>query len=378
MSTTPGTIMIVDDEPRNLGVLDAMLRQAGYEVAAFPRGAPALAAAPDIRPDLILLDIRMPDMDGYEVCRRLKGDAALKDIPIMFLSALSETGDKLRAFEAGAVDYLCKPLSLQDVLARVRTHLALRRQSLLLEALVARRTRELDASNRRLRAIDEDRTHWLRMMSHELRTPLTGIFCIADSLFRKFSSDSDAQSMRADYDLSCIRIRKLLDDATTLATLDSPDDVPETETVNVTRALHDAIAEARGMARDVRFSLSLARAEDFRATASRPLMTRALADLLITAACCTPRGGTVTAETLADGEGAVIRMTTDGRSLPEEDLAMFFEIGGQRTLLKGGADFGLGPALAYRILKLFGATASVRNGSRAGIVIDVRLPLAPA
>src|SRR5580704_4858641 len=99
-------IMVVDDNPANLKLLGDMLLQQGYEVRVFPLGRLALAAAKKNPPDLILLDINMPEMNGYEVCTRLKSHAALSDIPVIFLSALNESEDKLKAFRSGAVDYI--------------------------------------------------------------------------------------------------------------------------------------------------------------------------------------------------------------------------------------------------------------------------------
>ena len=103
---SPKTILIVDDTPENLRVLLELLKQQGYKVRAVPNGKLALQAAASEPPDLILLDIMMPEMDGYEVCRRLKQDAKLCEIPVLFLSALGETLDKVRAFDVGGVDYV--------------------------------------------------------------------------------------------------------------------------------------------------------------------------------------------------------------------------------------------------------------------------------
>lgn len=137
---TPPSILIVDDVPANLHLLSGMLREHGYRVRPAPSGALALEAARHTPPDLVLLDINMPEMDGFEVCRRLKADPALQDIPVLFVSALGETEDKLRAFKKGGQDYITKPFQVEEVLARVRTHLSLRR---------ARRT--LEEQNRVLR-----------------------------------------------------------------------------------------------------------------------------------------------------------------------------------------------------------------------------------
>jgi serine phosphatase RsbU (regulator of sigma subunit) len=121
-----GNIMVVDDQPANLKLLEDMLRQQGYRVRSFPRGRLALLAAAQQPPDLILLDITMPEMDGYEVCRQLKSDERLSRIPVIFLSALGDTADKVKAFQSGGVDYVTKPFHLEEVQARVHTHIELR------------------------------------------------------------------------------------------------------------------------------------------------------------------------------------------------------------------------------------------------------------
>ena len=120
-----GNIMAVDDNPANLKLLEGMLRQEGYQVRSFPRGRLALAAAAEDLPELILLDIDMPEMTGYEVCQSLKSDERLAPIPVIFLSALGESADKLKAFQVGGVDYISKPFQLEEVEARVDTHIKL-------------------------------------------------------------------------------------------------------------------------------------------------------------------------------------------------------------------------------------------------------------
>ncbi len=123
-------IMVVDDTPANLHLLSAMLQKRGYSVRPVTDGARAIAAAEAEPPDLVLLDIMMPDMSGYEVCEKLKaakGELAhLREIPIIFISALNEVWDKVKAFNLGGVDYITKPFQEEEVFARLETHLALR------------------------------------------------------------------------------------------------------------------------------------------------------------------------------------------------------------------------------------------------------------
>ena len=122
-----GNIMVVDDNPANLKLLEDMLRQHKYEVRSFPLGRLALAAADQDPPDLILLDINMPEMNGYEVCEHLKSSARLSGIPVIFLSALDAVEDKVKGFRSGGVDYIAKPFQFDEVQARVETHIKLRR-----------------------------------------------------------------------------------------------------------------------------------------------------------------------------------------------------------------------------------------------------------
>jgi sigma-B regulation protein RsbU (phosphoserine phosphatase) len=136
-------ILIVDDTPANLRLLSQMLAEQGYHVRPVPDGPLALAAVQAEPPDLILLDIRMPEMDGYEVCKRLKVDALTRDIPIIFISALDATQDKVKAFSAGGVDYVTKPFQAKEVLARVETHLALRELQKQLQDANEKMAREL-------------------------------------------------------------------------------------------------------------------------------------------------------------------------------------------------------------------------------------------
>jgi DNA-binding response OmpR family regulator len=132
--TDTADILIVDDTPANLHLLTRILQQNGYKVRTVASGDLALKAVDAALPDLILLDITMPCMDGYEVCARLKANAPTKEIPVIFISALDELLDKFKAFAVGGVDYITKPFQVTEVLARVKTHLALQEMRRRLEA----------------------------------------------------------------------------------------------------------------------------------------------------------------------------------------------------------------------------------------------------
>jgi PAS domain S-box-containing protein len=138
-----GRILVVDDKPANLRLLTKLLNDHGYTVHAANSGELVIQFLRTTIPDLVLLDIRMPEMDGYQVCERLKADSRTADIPVIFVSAADEALDKVRAFGCGGVDYVVKPFQEEEVLARVATHLSLRRLQKHLGDLVDERTAEL-------------------------------------------------------------------------------------------------------------------------------------------------------------------------------------------------------------------------------------------
>jgi len=161
--------MVVDDTVANLKLLEGMLGKQGYRVRSFPRGRLALAAATREMPDLILLDIQMPEMNGFEVCEHLKADPTVAPIPVMFISAQHEAMDKVRAFAVGGVDYVTKPFQFAEVEARVRTHLELRRQKL-----------ELQHSYQRLQELELLRDNLAHMVVHDMRSPLFAMMMSLD------------------------------------------------------------------------------------------------------------------------------------------------------------------------------------------------------
>jgi len=165
------SVLVVDDTLENLRLLSRMLGEKGYEIRAVTNGRQALLAVEHDPPDLILLDINMPEMNGFEVCRRLKWQPASRDIPVIFLTALNDTADKVRAFEAGAVDFITKPFQIEEVHARVRTHLELRRA-----------LRQVAASYHALRTLEGLRDDLVHMIVHDMGSPLTAVLARLDAI----------------------------------------------------------------------------------------------------------------------------------------------------------------------------------------------------
>jgi len=161
------SIVIVDDNPNNLYVLSGILQQDGYKVRPSTNGEVAIRSIVSFPPDLVLLDVRMPGMDGYEVCRRMKSNALVKGIPVIFISALQDTEDKVAAFKAGGVDYITKPFQLEEVLARVHTHLSLYRLQRNLEGMVNVRTQELQQA---MQSLAESKQRYTDILEQTIQT----------------------------------------------------------------------------------------------------------------------------------------------------------------------------------------------------------------
>lgn len=162
--TRQPVILVVDDTPANLQLISEIFSGRGYEIRAALSGRLALQSARQSPPDLILLDVNMPDVDGYEVCRQLKADTSLRDIPIIFISALQESASIVKAFTVGGIDYITKPFQVSEVLARVQTHLQLRRQQ-----------QELQENHKQLQMLEDLRDNLVHMIVHDLRNPLWNV-----------------------------------------------------------------------------------------------------------------------------------------------------------------------------------------------------------
>src|SRR5258708_2135295 len=175
-----GNILIVDDTIANLDFLSSLLEHQGYEIRGVTTGQLALPAIHSEPPDLILLDIKLPDISGYEICQELKQDPTTSDIPIIFISALDEAVDKVKAFGVGGNDYITKPFQIEEVMVRIDYQLTMHRQRQQIE----QQTAAIEALREQERAhfenLNRTKDQFLAMASHDLKNPIMVIMGMAD------------------------------------------------------------------------------------------------------------------------------------------------------------------------------------------------------
>ena len=373
-------IMIVDDNPANLKLLEDMLVEQGHQVRSFPLGRLALAAAKKRKPNLILLDINMPEMNGYEVCKRLKSVAELSSIPVVFLSALGETEDKVKAFQCGGADYVSKPFRFEEVHARVETHLALhalqcalQRQNEQLEEAVAARTHELSIANQRLTTLDRSKSDFLSLISHEFRTPLNGLLGVSEIILEQASAGAENRELKGMYKRSRQRIISILEDASLLTEIDVSAERFKSAPVSLNAVINLAIRSVAPFAESRHVKLIPPTADLGHVVGDEGLLAKAVDALVETAIKFSERGETVCVLPKGGTTSQALIIDSHGRTIPEAHLAKFFDLFSISEAITPGGDLGVRPALAQRILSLFGGSVSAANRGQAGIRLTICL-----
>jgi len=376
MLVPQGDILIVDDNAANLDLLGAVLRERQYRVRAVPSGPMALEAARRHPPELVMLDVNMPGMDGYETCEAFKKDASLARIPIIFISALDDPLDKVKAFRVGGRDYVTKPFSAEEVLVRVEHQVNLGR---LQRELEIQNQNLLDA-NLKLKEVNTLKTNFTAMLVHDLRSPLTVLGLVLEMMQGGGSVSAEALG-RAE--ASCTRIKTLLDEMLEIYRSDSGQIPIEFKEVQPILWLTTLLAPYHLRATAVGLEFQLALPETLPVIRGDEVkLDRALVNLVDNAFKFTPRGGAVRVEANVEFGAGVesglrflrLSVIDTGRGIPPGDLPFIFDPFRQSERSDAGRGVGLGLAIVQRLVAAHNGQIRAQSQPGFGSNFSILLP----
>jgi len=395
-----GAILVVDDTKVNIDILVDTLKDV-YTLSVATNGQRALDQALHRPPDLVLLDIMMPGMDGYEVCRRLKQHEATRNVPVIFITALTESQSLVKGFNCGAVDYITKPIDPAEVRARVRTHISLLRARQELE----RKSAELAESNSRLRELDDIKSSFLSSVAHELRTPLTSILGFAklvrkdfDKAFRSIAEKEpklDSKANRIRENLAIVsqegeRLSRMINDVLDLTKIESGRIQWRNEPFHLEPVIQLAAQAVQGLF-DVNkdLDLKLEFPEQLpQLVADRDRIEQVLINLLHNAAKFTSEGHVVVRVTLLapsqpeQRERVRISVEDTGMGIPEGETERIFnkfhQVVTDDTLAPDRPrGTGLGLPICKQIVEHYGGRIWAQSTPGQGATVSFELPIIP-
>ena len=351
------SILVVDDTPANLRLLNDLLTGQGYLVRPVPDGRLAVSSAKAAVPDLVLLDIRMPGMSGYEVCDQLKADELTREVPIIFISALHDAVDKVKAFGLGGVDYITKPFQSEEVLARVKTHLTIRtlqknlqeKNTRLSEEVTERRQAEeaLKQSEQQLRDFNASKDKFFSIIAHDLRGPISSL----NDLTQFASENLDTYTPQQLKEIILLQrdttenLSKLLENLLTWSRLQrnmiefTPQQMDLKHIINRSIALFTAKAEQKQLV--LRNSMQ----ESVMVWADFNMLDTVIRNLLSNALKFTPPQGSIEISAHQDQEYARVLVSDTGIGIEPQHLSKLFQLDAKYKRLGTAHEKGTGLGL---------------------------------
>ncbi|PIQ27665.1 hybrid sensor histidine kinase/response regulator [bacterium (Candidatus Blackallbacteria) CG17_big_fil_post_rev_8_21_14_2_50_48_46] len=366
-------ILIVDDTPQNLKVLSDFLRLKGYNSRPVSSGKLALRGAETRPPDLVLLDINMPEMSGYEVCEAFKAHPELKDIPIIFISALNEVLDKVRAFNVGGVDYITKPFQFEEVQMRIQTHLALRH----LNQHLSQQNQVLQTSLKRQQELEEQRDNLLHMVVHDLRAPLSGIVGYLSLLEGTTDNFNEKQERYLNLALQSSQILiDMISELLDVYKLENGEMPLFRSSQDISKTILQATEAMEGMFINKVLSCELP-VSPSPVFLDHDLVRRVVINLLSNALKFTPRGGEIKVQAELQAGMLIVAVQDSGAGIPEEFQTKIFEKFGQAELRQENRRYSTGLGLTFCRMVVeahggkIGVSSQIGKGSRFEFVIPV-------
>ena len=378
-------VLLVDDNPTNLGILVTSLSESGYQVRVAQDGQSAIAQAEYAQPDLILLDVMMPGIDGFETCRQLKAKPETREIPVIFMTALTDIFDKVQGFQAGAVDYITKPFEIEEVLVRVRTHLHLQA----LQTQLRSQNQQLQAEIRERQKAEEAVQLFLHAVSHDLRNPVTGGLMVLKSLLTEAEANegktvlsrSVLQRMIQSHDRQLMLINSLLEThANEISGI-----VLQRQPVQLRSLVEQLAAEWEPLLQAERATLQNLVPADLPPVDADPYqLYRVYENLIANALKHNPPGLTLTltAEAIAAAAqpSSMVRccVADNGVGIPPGELDTMFDRYKRGNQARRSVSLGLGLYLCRQLITAHGGEIGVNSQPAHGASFWFTLPIAAA
>jgi signal transduction histidine kinase len=364
-----------------------MLSEQGYKVRIAQDGTMALLSVESSPPDLILLDIMMPQLNGYEVCSKLKASTQTKDIPIIFISALNEVFDKVKAFEVGGVDYITKPFQVQEVLARVEHQLHIRRltqqlseQNAILQQEVHRREiaeAEVRKSLSKEQELNQLKSYFVSMVSHEFRNPLTTILGFAELIIdfdQQLTSEKRQEYLRQIKE-STRRMTALLNDVLTIGQAEAGKLEFNPEPLDVEEFCGHLVEELK-LGNSVQHIIAFSRPNQLtKGCMDKNLLRQILTNLLSNAIKYSSEGSTITFDLVCQDGEAIFHIKDEGIGISLEDQKRLFESFQRGSNVGKISGTGLGLTIVKKAVDLHGGQIAVKSEVGVGTTFSVAIPL---
>ena len=369
-----GVILVVDDDPDNLGVLFEYLDSVGFKVLLVQNSANALLQAEQKQPDMILLDIIMPGLDGFETCQRLKANAQTKDIPIIFMTALSEIENKIKGFKMGAVDYITKPFQQEEVFARVNAHLTIRKLQQQLEA----KNTLLEKQVAQLQELNASKDKFISMISHDLQSPFSSLRGLIQFTAENIGgyNKTELENIMDLLGNSTDNLYALIENLLTWSRIQRGVMEHYPQRVDIRDVAAENIDLFIQSAEDKKITLRNLIKEKTPAYADFNMVNSVLRNLFSNALKFTPSGGTVEVSARDDGAFVEVSVADTGIGIGNEHLAKLFRIDARYKRLGTAREkgTGLGLILCKEFVEKNGGKIWIESEVERGTTVKFTLP----
>lgn len=368
------SILIVDDNPKNLQVLGSALKDAGYKIEAAIDGKEALEWLKEKTFDLVLLDVMMPGMDGFEVCKIIRKNKKLDNLPVLFLTAKVDRESIIAGFKMGAQDYITKPFDSGELLARVKTHIDLKRSKEVLqetnkwlETKVAERTKELADANAELMGLDNAKTDFLNIISHEIRTPLNGILGFLGILKDRIDSD-ELKTFFDLLDLSATRLEKFATTALHITNLQVKKTQINLENLSINQVVNDSIQKINDQLSKKDIDISYKASGSELILGDYELLVLSFMNILENAIKYSGKGGRIRIKTESNNNNVFCEVSDEGTGFSSEALNSLFKLftPGEAHI---DSNKGLSLCLVKLIIEAHGGKIEARNNKTKGATV---------